>query len=84
MALAIRLEGLLKAGTVQNYADLARREGVSTTRISQIMKLRSLAPAIQEQLLFLTEEADRIQESALRRIAEEMDWRRQVKLFAEL
>jgi site-specific DNA recombinase len=84
MALAIRFEGLLKEGVVQNYTHLARREGVSTTRISQVMKLRHLAPVIQGQLLFLTEEAHRIPEPALRRIAEEMDWRRQVKMFAEL
>ena len=48
------------------------------------MKLRSLAPTIQEQLLFATRPARGLQEPALRRIAEELSWTRQLQMFEEL
>jgi DNA invertase Pin-like site-specific DNA recombinase len=53
MALAIRLEGLLRKGAIKDQADLARLGQVSRARISQILNLAHLAPDIQEQLLFL-------------------------------
>jgi len=82
MALATRLEGLLQDGTVKDYADLARLGGVSRARITQIMNLRNLAPAIQEQLLFLSAEGGKkVNEAMLRRIANETDWRRQMEIF---
>ena len=85
MALAARLESLLQSGTVKDYADLARLGGVSRARITQIMNLRNLAPAIQEQLLFLSSEAGReIKEGALRRIANEKDWSQQTAMFEKL
>ena len=55
---------------------------MSRARITQIMNLRNLAPEIQEQLLFLSAEAGKkINEAALRRIANEMDWSRQAVMF---
>jgi hypothetical protein len=53
MALAIRFERLIREGHVRDYADLARLGGVTRARITQIMSLLSLAPEIQEELLFL-------------------------------
>ena len=53
MALAIRLEGLLRKGAVKDQADLARLGQVSRARISQILNLVHLASDLQEQLLFL-------------------------------
>jgi hypothetical protein len=53
MALAIRLEGLVRKGAIKDQADLARLGQVSRARISQILNLVHLAPDIQEQLLFL-------------------------------
>jgi hypothetical protein len=53
MALAIRFEGLVRAGAIRNYAELADLGHVSRARISQIMLLRQLAPGIQEEILFL-------------------------------
>ena len=53
LAMAHRLEGLIAEGTVTNYAELAQYASVSRARISQIMNLLNLAPAIQEKLLFL-------------------------------
>src|SRR5665213_52582 len=53
MALAIRLEELVKDETVQSYAELAQLGHVTRARMTQIMKLLQLAPDLQEQLLFL-------------------------------
>ena len=53
MALAIRFEGLVKAGEVKDYADLARLSHVTRARMTQIMNLLLLAPDIQEAILFL-------------------------------
>jgi hypothetical protein len=44
---------MLRAGTVRSYAELAELGHVSRARMSQIMNLLNLAPAIQEELLFL-------------------------------
>jgi hypothetical protein len=75
LALAHKLDGLIQAGTVRDYAELARLGHVSAARISQIMILLHLAPAIQEYLLFLsTNEAGLLTEPNLRTIAREPRW----------
>src|SRR5258708_4827861 len=53
MALALRLEELVRTGVVADYAALARLGHISRARISQILNLLALAPDIQETLLFL-------------------------------
>jgi hypothetical protein len=53
MALAIHLDEMVKKGQVTDYAELARLGHVTRARISQVMSLLYLAPAIQEELLFL-------------------------------
>ena len=45
-------ESLLKEGAAKDHQEVARWGGVTRSRISQILNLRNLAPAIQEQLLF--------------------------------
>jgi hypothetical protein len=52
MALALRLERQVQEGMVPSYAELARLGHVSRARLSQIMSLLSLAPDLQEELLF--------------------------------
>jgi hypothetical protein len=54
LALAHRFDHLLRTGQVESYAELARRGRVTRARVSQIMQLVLLAPAIQEEVLFLT------------------------------
>jgi hypothetical protein len=44
---------LVRRGEVADYAELANVGRVSRARISQIMSLLSLAPDLQEQVLFL-------------------------------
>src|SRR6266849_8174433 len=75
LALAHKLDGLVQAGTVRDYAELARLGHVSAARISQIMILLHLSPAIQEYVLFLS--ADKtgfLTEPILRTIARELLW----------
>ena len=72
MALAIRFEGLLRDGTIRDYAELARLGRVTRARMTQIMKLFDLAPDIQEQLLFLPLSKS-LNERNLRSIVSRMD-----------
>jgi hypothetical protein len=53
MALAIRFEQMLRDGVVADQAELARLGHVTRARMTQIMNLLSLAPEIQEEILFL-------------------------------
>jgi hypothetical protein len=53
MALAIRFDRLVRDGTVEDYASLARLGHVTRARITQIINLLMLAPDIQEEILFL-------------------------------
>jgi hypothetical protein len=80
LALAIRFEGLLRDRTIRDYADLARLGGVSRARITQIMKLRLLAPDIQEQILFLSD-ARGVTERNLRPLPRRIDWTEQRRMF---
>jgi len=87
LALAHRFEGLIKDGVVEDYADLARLGKVSRARLSQIMNLLLLAPAIQEELLFLPRTLrgrDAVKLADLQPIALTMDWRRQKRLWEQL
>jgi DNA invertase Pin-like site-specific DNA recombinase len=87
MALAIKFEGLVREGRVENLRALADAGQISHARMSQIMMLAQLAPEIQEQLLFLPKTVtgpDRIKEKAMRHIAQCVDWEWQKKQFTEL
>jgi hypothetical protein len=53
LALALRLDRLVRTGEIADYATLARLGHVSQARVSQILGLLLLAPDIQEALLFL-------------------------------
>jgi DNA invertase Pin-like site-specific DNA recombinase len=84
MALAVRMEGLVRTGRVKDYAELARLGGVSRARVSQVLNLRNLAPPIQERLLFLEGAGGAIHERALRRVAQSENWEEQQRRFEEL
>jgi hypothetical protein len=83
MALAIRFEGLLRDGTIRDYAELARLGRVTRARMTQIMKLLDLAPDIQEQILFLPL-IKGLNERNLRPIANRTDWDDQRRLFQKI
>jgi hypothetical protein len=80
MALAIRFEGLLREGTIRDYAELARLGRVTRARMTQIMKLLDLAPGIQEEILFLPFIIG-LNERNLRLIVSRTDWDEQRRLF---
>jgi hypothetical protein len=80
MAIAIRFERLVRAGTIPDYAELARLGRVTRARITQIMKLLDLAPDIQEQILFLPP-LHRLNERNLRSIVSRIDWTAQRRMF---
>ena len=87
MALAIRMDRLIREGHVGDYAELARMGHVSRARVTQIMNLNFLAPDIQEDLLFLPRVErgrDPIREHAIRPIAATSDWRKQRRMWAAL
>ncbi len=87
MALAIKMETLVRERRVPDYAALASAGSVSRPRMSQLMSLTNLAPEIQEKLLFLPKTIygrDAISERHLRRIAQLVDWSSQTELFREL
>ena len=79
MALAIRFDQLIREGVVSDQAELARIGQVSRARLTQIMNLLSLAPDIQEEVLFLQTERgrDSVTEPQLRPIAGTSCWSRQ-------
>ena len=82
VALAHRLDELVRSGAVRDYGELARLGHVSPARICQFLTLLHLAPTIQEYLLFLTTgERMPIPEPSLRKIAREPRWDRQWDLF---
>jgi len=85
LALAHKLDRLVQSGAIPSYTELARLGHVSPARLTQILVLLHLAPAIQEYLLFLSAgDARFIREAELRNIAREPNWDRQRSTFERL
>src|SRR3954452_20532263 len=86
LALALSFEHMIATGSARNYRDLAIRSGVSTQRLSQVMQLIWLAPAIQEEILWLPASGTRhpLTERAVRSIAARWSWSEQLKLWDSL
>ena len=87
MALALRLDELVRTGQVASYSALASLGHVTRARICQILNLLQLAPDIQEALLFLppTQRGrDTIILADLMPIAACIDWRKQRRLWRQL
>jgi len=83
MALAIRLEGLVRDESFQNYAELARLGRITRARMTQIMKLLQLAPDLQEQILFLPP-LKGLNERNLRAVVQQLDWSKQRRIFEKM
>jgi hypothetical protein len=87
LALALRFEQLVQTGVIANYAQLARLGHVSRARVTQIVNLRLLAPDLQEAVLFLPPTVrgrDPIHVRQLQRVAAELDWQQQRRLWQAL
>jgi hypothetical protein len=83
MALALKMEGLVRDQTVHNYAELAQLGRVTRARMTQIMKLLQLAPDLQEQLLFLPP-LKKLNERNLRAVVQQLDWKAQRPIFEKI
>jgi hypothetical protein len=82
LALAHKLDAMVRSGEISDYAQLALLGHISPARLTQIMVLLHLAPAIQEYVLFLSAaDAQFVTELALRKIARQPRWDRQRELF---
>jgi hypothetical protein len=87
MALAIRLEQLLRDGVVLSQAEMARLGHVTRARLTQIMNLRQLAPDIQEEILFLApseQGRETLTERHVRPLLRSLLWCDQRRAWAEL
>jgi hypothetical protein len=87
MALALRMEEMVRTGQVASYSALAALGHVTRARISQIVSLLHLAPDLQEALLFLPPTVrgrDPIILADLMPIAACIDWRKQRRLWRQL
>jgi hypothetical protein len=72
---------------MKDQSEIARLGHVTPARLSQIMGMLSLAPEIQEAILFLPrvhEGRDMVTERDLRRITRTLDWGVQRRLFQKL
>ena len=86
MALAIRLDVLIRTGAVRDQAEVARVGRVSRARVTQIMNLVLLAPDLQEQLVFLERPSAGLAGvilADLQVIARQPDWKKQRGLWAK-
>ena len=84
MALALRLDELVRTGQVASHSTLASLGHVTRARICQIMNLLHLAPDIQETLLFrppTQRGRDAIILADVQPIAAAFDWRKQRRLW---
>ena len=87
MALAVKMDGLVRTGVVRDYAALARLGRVTRARVTQVMNLTLLAPDIQEALLFLppvTAGREPLTLADLQRVAAIRTWRGQRRAWREL
>jgi hypothetical protein len=69
---ALEWQALLESGEVANQAEIARREGITWARVTQVMGMLRLAPEIQDHILSMPDAVRRpaLTERALRPIAQ--------------
>jgi hypothetical protein len=87
LALAHRIEGMIRAGELRDWADAARLVGVTRARMTQIANLLLLAPNIQEGILNLsnvTRGKDPVTEHTLREVAARVYWQSQEVPWPEM
>lgn len=87
LVLGHHFERLIRDGVVRDYAEIARRTGMTRARVTQITNLMLLAPEIQEAILDLEPAAggdDPVHERSLRKLVAETRWGRQPGLWSGL
>ena len=87
LALAHKVDAMVQDGRLRDFADAARRLGLTRARVTQITSLLLLAPEIQEAILDLTpvtKGRDPISERQLRPLVAEPDWHVQVSMWRQV
>lgn len=79
-------QALLASGEVGTQAEIARREGITRARVTQVMALLHLVPEIQRSILALSPVVGRagVAERHLRPLCRIRDAREQIAAFSEL
>jgi hypothetical protein len=74
--MAHRIRQGIHDGEIRDQSDAARRLGLTRARLSQILDLTSLAPDIQERILFLEviDAREPLRERAMRCVLRSMLW----------
>ncbi len=82
---ALKWQELLESGEASNQAAIARREGITRARVTQVLGLLRLTSDIQEHILSMPGTVGRpaVTERALRPIAQ-LDGRRQLAAYKSL
>jgi hypothetical protein len=83
---AAEYQNMLSMGVAKNKAEIARIEGVSRARVTQILNLINLAPEIKNYLNFTADQNDlkTLTERRLRKISKIKNHRLQIENFQEL
>ena len=87
LSLAHEIDRRVRAGELGDLADAARAFGLTRARVTQLVSLTLLAPAIQEEILALppvTVGRDPITERTLRPIVAEPVWERQLVMCEQV
>ena len=86
LALAHHFDAAIRSGTLDGPRDAGRRIGITESRVTQLLTLLTLAPDIQEDVLFLEVAVGRqpFTESKLRKVARVKSWSEQRRLYARL
>ena len=87
LALAYHFQELLDSHVVETQAEIAELAKLTPARVTQIMNLLGLAPAIQEEILFLppvTEGQPAVTERHLRQVLKTAVWSEQRERWAAL
>ncbi len=83
---AIEWKSLLETGRVANQADIARQEGITRARVTQVMGMLRLTPMIQKHILSTSDSLHppRVTERMLRPLEAIADSRDQLREFHKL
>jgi len=83
---AVEYQKMLSMGVAKNKAEIARIEGVSRARVTQILNLINLAPEIRNYLNQIADQNDLkiLTERRLRKIAKINNHKLQIEKFQEL
>ncbi len=84
LALAHAIDAKIQSGELKDMAHAAKVMGLTRARVTQVMNLLLLAPAIQEQILAMPpvkKGRDPVSERSLRKIVVEAAWERQTELW---